>query len=107
MRRNIENRLSQASNSLVYTRELEDRIDKARTRLWEAFGVSLPDHVLAGWSLGGVRAEGAFAAGVRLVPWKHLAEGGREARKDTVVAEDSAGEIRAYVRTLGGTIEQA
>ena len=107
MRRNIENRLSQASGSLVHTRELEDRIERARTRLWEVFGVSLPDHVLAGWSLGGVRAEGLFEAGVRLVPWKHLIEGGREARKDTVVAEDSEGERHTYLRTLGGTIERA
>ena len=71
--------------------------------------VSLPDHVLQGWAVGGARVEGAFSADVLVCAWRHLMDdqsGGGKGFVITANAEDAPPLARVFLRTERSTIEE-
>lgn len=108
LQRTMENRLSRMTGYMIACKEVQLRIEELRERLWTEYMVSLPDHVLRGWAVGGARIHGCFSPGILICAWRHLMEeeqtGGR-GRLVTGDGEDDLPVLVTYVRTDQSTIE--
>lgn len=106
--RTMEIRMSRVAGYLSTCREVAGRIEEIRERLWSEYMVSLPDHVLQGWAVGGARLRGCFTPGVIICAWRHLLEEEKGMGKSRVVTRPSETGIPmrvTYVRTEKSTIE--
>jgi len=108
LQRTMENRNSRGAGYRSTCRELHERIEHVRERLWNEYMVSLPDHVLQGWAVGGARIEGRFSAGILICPWRHLMDDPSTGRRSFVITA-AADEIypprQVFLRTAQSTIE--
>ena len=86
---------------------IENQVYDIRQKLWEEYGVSVPNHIVEGWALAGVRAEGRFVDMVWLFAWPHLLEDHKVNTPGVLLVDDSMGKSVAYVRTMRSTIEPA
>ncbi len=108
LQRTMENRLSHASGYRSTCREVHDRIEQLREKLWREYMVSLPDHVLQGWAVGGARIEGTFSPGILISPWRHLMDdpsGGIKSCAITSSDEKLKNVHQTFVRTTRSTVE--
>jgi len=104
MRRNIEHRLTRLNEYRGTIEETNARIQEIRDRLWETFQVSLPDHVLEGWTREGAHCTGRFDEGVWICAWPYLVTEGRQGAHGLVVVPSSEDETVTYQRTPQGQI---
>jgi len=104
MRRNIEHRLTRLGEYRNTIGEMNARIQEIRDKLWETYQVSLPDHVLEGWTREGAYCRGQFDEGVWLCAWPYLVSDGRPGVHGLTLSPDSEGEIVTYQRTPQGQI---
>ena len=110
LQRMMENRLSRTTGYQSAAKEVHQRIELARERLWNEYMVSLPDHVLRGWAVGGAHARGCFAPGVLICAWRHLLEADQGLSRGKIVTgswENNIPVRQTYVRTEQSTIEPA
>jgi len=106
--RTMENRMSRVTGYLAACREIAGRIEELRERLWSEYMVSLPDHVLQGWAVGGARVRGCYSPGVVICAWRHLLEEEKGMGKSRVVIrppENGVPVRQTYLRTEKSTIE--
>jgi len=106
--RMMENRLSRTAGYLTSAKEVHERIEQARERLWNEYMVSLPDHVLRGWAVGGAHVRGCFGPDVLICAWRHLLEDDKGMARSRVVTGHWENDIpvrQVYVRTPQSTIE--
>lgn len=107
--RTMETRMSRVTGYLATCREVASRIEDLRERLWTEYMVSLPDHVLQGWAVGGARARGCFSPGIVICAWRHLLEEEKGMGKSRLVTRSWENGIplrHTYLRTEKSTIEE-
>jgi hypothetical protein len=71
--------------------------------------VSLPDHVLQGWAVGGARVRGCFTPDIVICAWRHLLEEEKGMGKSRVVTKPWENGIpvrQTFLRTEKSTIEE-
>lgn len=108
LQRVMENRLSRMAGYLVAAKEVQLRIEQLREKLWNEYTVSLPDHVLRGWAVGGARIRGCFSPGVLICAWRHLLDDDAGTPRGRILTDSDAENMRkTYVRTEQSTIELA
>lgn len=108
LQRMMENRVSRMAGYLTTSREVQERIEQLRERLWTEYMVSLPDHVLRGWAVGGARIRGCFSPGILICAWRHLLDdeqGGARGRITTGGLDMNMPVRQTYVRSEQSTIE--
>lgn len=109
IQRAMENRNSRGAGYRSTAMEIHDRIMQLRERLWEEYKVSLPDHVLQGWAVGGARITGRFSANVLICPWRHLMDDpsiSPQCCVKTQASEDAHRPVRTFLRTERSTVEE-
>jgi len=106
MQRNIETRLSHVTGYRSTITQVEERIKAVRDRLWAEYQISLPLHVLKGWSTDGARATGEFDGGVFICSWPHLLELGRSSDAGVMTTLGTGSAVVTYRRTPHGGIER-
>jgi len=108
LQRTMENRLSHANSYRASCQEVHDRIEQLREKLWREYMVSLPDHVLQGWAVGGARIEGTFSPDILISPWRHLMDDPSGGIKSCVITssdEKLKNVHQSFLRTARSTIE--
>lgn len=108
LQRTVENRNSRMAGYIMACKDVEERIEQVRQRLWSEYMVSLPDHVLRGWAVGGARIRGCFSPGIVICSWRHLLEdepGAARSRIFTQALENNLPAIQTFIRTDRSTIE--
>jgi hypothetical protein len=106
--RTMEIRMSRVTGYLSTCREIAARIEELRERLWSEYMVSLPDHVLQGWAVGGARIRGCFTPGIVICAWRHLLDEEKGMGRSRIVTKPWENNIPArqtYLRTEKSTIE--
>ncbi|MBL7649111.1 MAG: hypothetical protein JNK74_23285 [Candidatus Hydrogenedentes bacterium] len=106
--RTMEIRMSRVTGYLASCREIAARIEELRERLWTEYMVSLPDHVLQGWAVGGARARGCFTPGIVICAWRHLLDEEKGMGRSRIVTkawENGIPARQTYLRTEKSTIE--
>ena len=107
--RTMEIRMSRVSGYLTTCREVASRIEELRERLWSEYMVSLPDHVLQGWAVGGARVRGCFTPDIVICAWRHLLEAEKGMNKSRFVTKEWENGIpvrQCFLRTDKSTIEE-
>lgn len=107
--RTMETRMSRVTGYLATCREVASRIEELRDRLWAEYMVSLPDHVLQGWAVGGARVRGCFSEGIVICAWRHLLEEEKGMGKSRLVTRSWENGIpmrHTFLRTEKSTIEE-
>lgn len=107
--RTMELRMSRVAGYLSTCREVAGRIEELRERLWTEYMVSLPDHVLQGWAVGGARVKGCFTPGIVICAWRHLLEEEKGMGKSRLVTKPWPGNVpvrQTFLRTEKSTIEE-
>lgn len=107
--RTMENRMSRVTGYLSTCREVASRIEELRDRLWSEYMVSLPDHVLQGWAVGGARVRGTFTPGIVICAWRHLLEEEKGMGRSRVVTRPLENGIpmrQTFLRTEKSTIQE-
>ncbi len=108
LQRTMETRMSRMAAYRATSREIHDRVEDIREKLWTEYMVSLPDHVLRGWAVGGARIDGNFSADVFVCPWRHFMDDPSTGGKSCVTTEyarDGSPKKFVLVRTERSTIE--
>jgi hypothetical protein len=109
LQRTMENRNSRASSYHVTCRDVQHRIEEVRKKMWTDYKVSLPNHLLQGWAVGGAQIEGRFSADVLICPWRHLMDDPGGSAKILVITGANEAElpaVRAFHRTEQSTVEE-
>jgi hypothetical protein len=107
--RTMETRMSRVTGYLATCREVASRIEELRERLWTEYMVSLPDHVLQGWAVGGARVRGSFMPGIVICAWRHLLEEEKGMGRSRIVTrpwENGIPTRQTFLRTEKSTIEE-
>lgn len=110
LQRMMENRVSRIAGYLTTAKEAHEQIEHARKRLWNEFMVSLPDHVLRGWAVGGARIRGCFEPDILICAWRHLLDEDQGMPKSRIITGGEVGDVpmrQTFVRTDKSTIEPA
>ena len=109
LQRTMENRHARGRGYRSTCLEIHDRITSVREKLWTEYRVSLPDHVLQGWAVGGAKISGRFAPGILICPWRHLIDDPSSSPHSCVYTKSEEGfapERRTYVRSDQSTVEE-
>jgi hypothetical protein len=110
LQRTMENRCSRVTSYSSMCQEIHDRIEVVREKLWGDYMVSLPDHVLQGWAVGGAQIQGSFSGGVLICAWRHLMSDPDSRGKNSIFTKPDSSDtptMRQFTRSPKSTIEEA